>query len=54
MRDAEVKLIAIAAIVLAGAMYLRAKKGTTSQPAGTYWDGYGWMKPGVGYEVTWG
>lgn len=54
MRDTEIKLMALAAVVLAGAMYLRAKKGAgTGQPAGAYWDGYGWMQPGMTYTRTW-
>lgn len=55
MKDAEVKMMAIAAILIAGAVYLRSKNATSPQGApGTIFDGYGWVNPSTPYPVTWG
>lgn len=55
MRDNDVKMIAVAAILIAAGVFLRTKKAISSQPKpGYFWDGYGFVKAGTPYEVTWG
>lgn len=55
MKDAEVKMMAVAAILIAGAVYMRTKKGASPQgQPGMIFDGYGWVRPGTPYPVTWG
>jgi len=54
MSESDIQVVGVVAILVAVGSYLYAKKAPMQHPPGTIFDGYGWVKPGAPYEVTWG